>query len=346
MRVKNIEQRVARLATLVNGWTKQGGVPRIERDLALDELRRLYDALLDLSDAEGEVEAADKQADDPEQLPIIEPEPEHEPEPEVVAEAVAVSEPMEEKVSEVVSVHDPLADFDDALDIDALLGLSDEEKPQAVAEVESTPEPAPVVDEVVAPEPEPTVEPQSEPAPEPKVARGGGLFDIEDIPVRQKSSRKMISLYNTPTTPVAPPMPEPKTEPAPAPVAPAPSVAPTPQPTPQPAPQSQSVEPQRVADVLGSGRKVLGDVSHNEIVPTPPMSKIADLRKAIGINDKFIMLRDLFAGDEAQYNATIDALNSFASLDECMIYIVENFAWNPDSEGAKLIVSLIERKLS
>ena len=76
------------------------------------------------------------------------------------------------------------------------------------------------------------------------------------------------------------------------------------------------------------------------------MSKIADLRKAIGINDKFIMLRDLFAGDEAQYNATIDALNSFASLDECMIYIVENFAWNPDSEGAKLIVSLIERKLS
>lgn len=341
MRVKNIEQRVARLATLVNGWTKQGGVPRIERDLALDELRRLYDALLDLSDAEGEVEAADKQADDPEQLPIIEPESEPESEPEVVAEAVAVSEPMEEKVSEAASVHDPLADFDDALDIDALLGLSDEEKPQAVAEVESTPEPAPVVEEVVAPDSEPTVEPQPEPAPEPKVARGGGLFDIEDIPVRQKSSRKMISLYNTPTTPVAP-MPEPKAEPAPAPVAPTPSVAPTPQPTPQP----QSVEPQRVADVLGSGRKVLGDVSHNEIVPTPPMSKIADLRKAIGINDKFIMLRDLFAGDEAQYNATIDALNSFASLDECMIYIVENFAWNPDSEGAKLIVSLIERKLS
>ena len=44
--------------------------------------------------------------------------------------------------------------------------------------------------------------------------------------------------------------------------------------------------------------------------------------------------------------ATIDALNSFTNLDDCMIYIVENFAWNPDSEGAKLIVSLIERKLS
>ena len=327
MRVKNIEERVARLATLVNGWAKQGSVPRIERDLALDELRRLYDALLDMGGDEIE---AEKQAE------VVK---EEATEPEAHAEVEAPSEPVKESAP----VHDPIADFDDALDIDALLGLSEEEKPQPVAEVESTPEPAPVVVEVVAPEPEPTVEPQ----PEPKVARGGGLFDIEDIPVRQKSSRKMISLYNTPTTSVAPATPEPKAEPASAPVAPAP-VAPTPSvaPTPQPTPQPQSVEPQRVADVLGSGRKVLGEVSQNEIVPTPPMSKIADLRKAIGINDKFIMLRDLFAGDEAQYNATIDALNSFASLDECMIYIVENFAWNPDSEGAKLIVSLIERKLS
>lgn len=327
MRVKNIEERVARLATLVNGWTKQCGVPRIERDLALDELRRLYDALLDIDAEQGvEVEASEAETEQP-----------NEPEQPVVVVA-----PVEPKV-ESAPVHDPLADFDDALDIDALLGLTEEEKPQVVAE--PTPEPEPVV--VVEPTPEPVAEPVAEV--EPKVARGGGLFDIEDIPVRQKSSRKMISLYNTPTTPTTPvahTTPEPKVEPAPVSV-------PTPTPAPvvaeQPvvsAPQPQSAEPQRVADVLGSGRKVLGDVSQNEIVPTPPMSKIVDLRKAIGINDKFIMLRDLFGGNEAQYNTTIDALNSFTSLDDCMIYIVENFAWNPDSEGAKLIVSLIERKLS
>ncbi|MBO5902060.1 MAG: hypothetical protein J6Q36_06570 [Alistipes sp.] len=324
MRVKNIEERVARLATLVNGWTKQGSVPRIERDLALDELRRLYDALLDIDAEQGvEVEASEAETEQP-----------NEPEQPVVVVA-----PVEPKV-EREPVHDPIADFDDALDIDALLGLTEEEKPQPVVEAEPTPESTPVVEEVVAPTPEP----------QPKVARGGGLFDIEDIPVRQKSGRKMISLYNTPTTPttptttVAPATPEPKAEPAPAPtpVVPQQPVAPAPAPQPQP----QSGEPQRVADVLGSGRKVLGDVSQNDIVPTPPMSKIVDLRKAIGINDKFIMLRDLFAGNEAQYNTTIDALNSFTSLDECMIYIVENFAWNPDSEGAKLIVSLIERKLS
>ena len=331
MRVKNIEERVARLATLVNGWTKQGSVPRIERDLALDELRRLYDALLDMG---GEEVKTEEQTDTVEEVAEADT-------PTVVA---MPSEPKEERDP----VHDPIADFDDALDIDALLGLSEEEKPQPVAESKSTqepePEPTPVVEAEPTPEPTPVVEEVVVPKPEPKVVRGGGLFDIEDIPVRQKSGRKMISLYNTPTTTVAPATPEPKAEPTPAltPVVPQQPVAPAPVAQPQP----QSVEPQRVADVLGSGRKVLGDMSQNEIVPTPPMSKIVDLRKAIGINDKFIMLRDLFGGNEAQYNTTIDALNSFTSLDDCMIYIVENFAWNPDSEGAKLIVSLIERKLS
>ena len=320
------------MATLVNGWTKQGGVPRIERDLALDELRSLYDALLDMG---GEEVKAEEQTD------TVKEEVAEAKTPTVVA---MPSEPKEERDP----VHDPIADFDDALDIDALLGLSEEEKPQPVAESKSTQEPAPepaaVVEAEPTPEPTPVVEEVVAPTPEPKVARGGGLFDIEDIPVRQKSGRKMISLYNTPTTTVAPATPEPKAEPAPAPtpVVPQQPIAPAPVAQPQP----QSVEPQRVADVLGSGRKVLGDVSQNEIVPTPPMSKIVDLRKAIGINDKFIMLRDLFGGNEAQYNTTIDALNSFTSLDDCMIYIVENFAWNPDSEGAKLIVSLIERKLS
>ena len=29
-----------------------------------------------------------------------------------------------------------------------------------------------------------------------------------------------------------------------------------------------------------------------------------------------------------------------------MIYIVENFAWNPDSDGARLLTDIIQRKLS
>ena len=102
----------------------------------------------------------------------------------------------------------------------------------------------------------------------------------------------------------------------------------------------------RVADVLGGDVTTLGDKMASDDAPTTPFNKIASLRQAIGINDKFQMIRDLFAGDAARYEATIETLDEFDDLDECMIYIVENFHWNPDSEGAKLLVSLIERKLA
>ncbi len=289
MGVKNIEKRVVRLSALVDGWKKGGSVPHIERDIALEELRRLYDAILNIESNANDKPSSAEQDDDADA------------EQQGVVVAAAAENTAAEKQQ-----HDPIAEFDDALDIDALLGLSEEEKPK--------------------PEPKVVVEP--EPQPEHKPAKGGGLFDIEDIPVRQKSSRKMITLYNTPASQES----KPKSEVA------------------------AKVEPQlieakqedapKVANVQADMPKEVGVAAVANNVTTPPMAKISDLRSAIGLNDKFIMLRDLFASDEQQYNTTIDALNSFNDLDDCMIYIVENFAWNPDSEGAKLIVSLIERKLS
>ena len=61
---------------------------------------------------------------------------------------------------------------------------------------------------------------------------------------------------------------------------------------------------------------------------------VTDLRRAIGINDKFLLIRDLFGGDgEAFYEQAIGTLNDCADFDDCMIYIAENYAWNPNSDG-------------
>ncbi|MBR5132956.1 MAG: hypothetical protein IKV29_02490 [Alistipes sp.] len=394
--VKHLEDRVARLAQLVKGWTKSNIISHIERDLALDELRKLYDELL-------AIECGVPYKPAPLETKRSEPKRSAEPRPAVE------SEPVAHKV-------DPIADFDDALDIDALLGITDDEPASAVEPVAVV-----AVEPVAAPvaEPEPVVEPTSAPGPEPVPTpnRGGGLFAIEDIPVRSKSSRKMINLYNSPAAQPTPgrveatpapsyapqpqnhyvpqpqpvpqpeyvsqpasqphyvPQPQPQYVPQPQPVSqsqyvpqpqveyiPQPHYAPQPQPVPQPVPQplaqpmqqtapqplayQESVAPQRVGDVLGSGRRVVGDVQTHDNAPIAPMNKISDLRKAIGLNDKFLLLRDLFNGDVPLYERTIDTLNAFEDLDECLIYIVENFRWNPDSEGAKMLVSLIERKLS
>ena len=79
----------------------------------------------------------------------------------------------------------------------------------------------------------------------------------------------------------------------------------------------------------------------------PVQSGIPDVRRCnIGINDKFLLLRDLFGGDTERYERTIDRLNEFDDLDDCIIYISENYDWNPSSDGVRFLMELLERKLS
>ena len=42
----------------------------------------------------------------------------------------------------------------------------------------------------------------------------------------------------------------------------------------------------------------------------------------------------------------IGTLNGFDDFDECMIYIAENYAWNANSDGAKFLMELLERKFA
>ena len=70
-----------------------------------------------------------------------------------------------------------------------------------------------------------------------------------------------------------------------------------------------------------------------------------DLRQCIGINDRFMLIRSLFNGNADQYAAAIAQLNAFTDLNDALLYIQENYQWDPDSEGVRLLVDLLERKL-
>lgn len=313
MGLKRIDERLSRVTTIIKGWNGNKNVPRIERDLALEELRHIYDEILDYT-TEGAEDADEERF----------------------------------FVRSTESNSDVVDDFDDALDIDALLGIGEENESEENAENEVAEE---IVEEVAEEVVEETIEEvaepmvvEPEPQPEEEVAQSasGALFNLDDIPVRAKSGRKMVHLYDDGYTPrVAAPMSEPREE--------SPIVAEVAAPKPEPQPvvaTTAEEQPQRLGDVLGGGVTTLADVMAASDEPTTPFNRVEELRKAIGLNDKFLMIRDLFDGDAERYEATIDTLDEFEDLDECMIYIVENFRWNPDSEAARLIVSLLERKLA
>ena len=91
-----------------------------------------------------------------------------------------------------------------------------------------------------------------------------------------------------------------------------------------------------LADTIAPPRDMASEIARSE--------PVTDLRRAIGINDRFLMIRDLFGGDADAYEQALSELDGFLDLDECMIYIAENFAWNSSSDGARFLMELLERK--
>ena len=228
--------------------------------------------------------------------------------------------------------------------------------------------------EVAAPVAEPVEEVINTPAEVVEKQESTVVAEPAVAPSRPKISRQVIdTLYgdgalpkvNQPTQPQVV-----ETQPAPAPQVVEVAAAPEPQEqaTPQPAqpyvqPAAQpvstlpSVEPS-VADVVAP-KTVLGDVintgavrlgdslqSDNIDVATKiAASEVRTLRGAMGLNDKIMIMRDLFGGDAAQFDAVIDELEAQPSLDDALIYI-SGYAWNSASEGAKMLMNLLKLKFS
>lgn len=74
---------------------------------------------------------------------------------------------------------------------------------------------------------------------------------------------------------------------------------------------------------------------------------VSDLASAIGINDKFLLLNELFGGSMEKYNKSIRALNNFSTLLGAKTYMSElqiEFQWNCESDAYKKLDNLVERR--
>jgi hypothetical protein len=53
---------------------------------------------------------------------------------------------------------------------------------------------------------------------------------------------------------------------------------------------------------------------------------IKDLKTSMGLNERFLIISELFKGDAGRYNQAIDALNSFENFEQAKAYILTNIA--------------------
>ena len=109
---------------------------------------------------------------------------------------------------------------------------------------------------------------------------------------------------------------------------------------------AQTEGPQVLGDVIGAGTTTLAEAvaASQPTVQTVQNDRVNTLRAAIGINDRFIMIRDLFGGDGAAFDRAMDELDAFEDFNECLVYM-STYRWNPNSDGARMLMDLVTRKL-
>lgn len=71
-----------------------------------------------------------------------------------------------------------------------------------------------------------------------------------------------------------------------------------------------------------------------------------DLEMSISDYEKDLIIRELCSMDESKYSKLIDKLNSFAELDDVLIYISEEFPASQNSEAAVLLADKMAERLS
>ena len=72
----------------------------------------------------------------------------------------------------------------------------------------------------------------------------------------------------------------------------------------------------------------------------------SSLRNSLVLNDRLMLLNDLFDNDEALCDKTLDALDKADTIDDAYIYLYEHFTLDESKEGAKRLIALLESKFS
>ena len=100
-------------------------------------------------------------------------------------------------------------------------------------------------------------------------------------------------------------------------------------------------------EVVSSGKvwnEALTDAAPKDIASMLSTQTASQLRNAIGLNDRLMLLNDLFNNDSELYEKTLTALDACDNIDDAYIYLYEHFTLDDNKEGVKCLISLLETK--
>ncbi|MFR9650726.1 MAG: hypothetical protein SNG35_01710 [Rikenellaceae bacterium] len=98
-------------------------------------------------------------------------------------------------------------------------------------------------------------------------------------------------------------------------------------------PHEQPVEQIEPVEQSSSEPVVLNDVQ--------PTNSIISM---LTLNDRFLLSNDLFGGNMVELNNALQLLDNQQSLDDVLLLIAQNYRWRGDSDGAKLLNTLLKNR--
>jgi hypothetical protein len=108
-----------------------------------------------------------------------------------------------------------------------------------------------------------------------------------------------------------------------------------------------------INDFIGSSASIndkLKSGSAVELGTILKASPVKELRKAIGVNDRFVFINELFRGDEPMYERSIKTINNFRILPEAEYWMERELkiklGWDDSREIVQHFYQLVKRRFS
>ena len=106
-------------------------------------------------------------------------------------------------------------------------------------------------------------------------------------------------------------------------------------------------------EMMASDESSLNDKLKADVVEVGHLlneSPVRDLKRAIGINDRFVFISELFRGDETMYERSIKTINGFRIFPEAEYWIERELkvklGWDDSKECTRHFYQLIKRRFS
>jgi hypothetical protein len=116
---------------------------------------------------------------------------------------------------------------------------------------------------------------------------------------------------------------------------------------------TQQVNGKELNDIIGQQGTSLNDrlkTGKAELAETLTDSPIRDLKKGIGINDRYVFVNELFRGDEAMYERSIKTINGFRILAEAEYWMERELkvklGWDDGKSTTQHFYQLVKRRFS